>query len=311
MNPSLDFNPHVWLDKYHKASDPLYQKTLRVEIIDGTIEVFEKYKEYYYLTPEGAFRVPLGDQLSKQIQYERNFYYPTTEFISPKSFPDKYETRIYLQNSDSIDTAIKLRNHNYNPLILNMANATHPGGGYRHGAAAQEESLFRRSNYFQFLDPNFCDPRDMGLYPINEFGAIHSSNVLVIRQNESLGYAFLPEPIPLHFVAVAAYPNPPLTNGHLNSDFASKTKRKIRAMFNVALNHKHDALVLGAFGCGAFKNPAYDIAQLFKEVILEYWNKLRLVVFAILEDQNTFKSHNPNGNYLPFQKCFADLLSFS
>ena len=30
--------------------------------------------------------------------------------------------------------------------VLNMANATHPGGAYTHGAAAQEENMFRRSD---------------------------------------------------------------------------------------------------------------------------------------------------------------------
>ncbi len=34
----------------------------------------------------------------------------------------------------------------------------------------------------------------------------------------------------------------------------------------MAIAHGHDAVVLGAFGCGAFRNPAAHMAQLFKEV---------------------------------------------
>ncbi|CAF1539704.1 unnamed protein product, partial [Rotaria sordida] len=30
-----------------------------------------------------------------------------------------------------------------------MASATRPGGGYRKGDGAQEENLFRRSDYYQ------------------------------------------------------------------------------------------------------------------------------------------------------------------
>ncbi|CAF5160363.1 unnamed protein product, partial [Rotaria sp. Silwood1] len=38
-----------------------------------------------------------------------------------------------------------------------MANATNPGGGYRKGDGAQEENLFRRSDYYQSLDSDVAD----------------------------------------------------------------------------------------------------------------------------------------------------------
>jgi hypothetical protein len=43
------------------------------------------------------------------------------------------------------------------------------GGGYRRGAGAQEENLFRRSNYVQFLD-TFEGNANPPEYPLDTFG---------------------------------------------------------------------------------------------------------------------------------------------
>ena len=74
-----------------------------------------------------------------------------------------------------------------------------------------------------------------------------------------------------------------------------------------ALRHGHDSLVLGTLGCGAFCNPPSRIARLFHEVFEEpeFKNKYRLISFAILDDHNAHRSHNPEGNYLPFVKEFG------
>ena len=37
-------------------------------------------------------------------------------------------------------------------------------------------------------------------------------------------------------------------------------------MFRVGLDQGHDSIILGAWGCGAFKNPVDVMASLFKEV---------------------------------------------
>mgnify|MGYP000199309063 CR=1 FL=1 len=71
--------------------------------------------------------------------------------------------------------------------------------------------------------------------------------------------------------------------------------------------HGHDSLVLGALGCGAFCNPPRHIARLFHEVMEEpeFLNKYRYLVFAIIDDHNSRKSHNPEGNFKPFADEFA------
>eukprot|EP00969_Alexandrium_andersonii_P056787 2503838-Alexandrium_andersonii.AAC.1 len=47
--------------------------------------------------------------------------------------------------------------------VLNMAAKSHPGGGVRRGAGAQEENLHRRSDAFRFLERQV---QGGNLYPI-------------------------------------------------------------------------------------------------------------------------------------------------
>jgi uncharacterized protein (TIGR02452 family) len=65
--------------------------------------------------------------------------------------------------------------------------------------------------------------------------------------------------------------------------------------------------VLSAFGCGAFANPPNHVALLFKQVFNEeeFKNHFRLVVFSIIDDHNSRKEQNPEGNVLPFSKVFG------
>ncbi len=64
---------------------------------------------------------------------------------------------------------------------------------------------------------------------------------------------------------------------------------KIRTLFRVALINNHDVLLLGAFGCGAFRNNPIDIATCFKNVLLEasFKNKFSEIYFAIIDNEPT------------------------
>ncbi|CAF4777263.1 unnamed protein product, partial [Rotaria sp. Silwood2] len=102
-------------------------------------------------------------------------------------------------------------------------------GGYRKGDGAQEENLFRRSDYCRSLDVGLDDVHkrpstryhcssnckldrlsdDSTMYPMNEFGAIYTSGITVFRQSEDTGYAFMKKPLEgVCSLAMAAYRDP-------------------------------------------------------------------------------------------------------
>ena len=151
------------------------------------------------------------------------------------------------------------------------------------------------------------DPERSWTYRLPEIACVYSTNVFIIRASEAEGYAFLLHPVPMSFLALSAYCNPPLTSNKqkLSPEIVEKTKQKMRCMFATGLLYGHDSLVLSALGCGAFRNPPCHMAQLFKEVLLEkeFVNRYKLISFAIIDDHDA----KGKGNYQPFVEVFGKL----
>ncbi|MFD0589015.1 TIGR02452 family protein [Paenibacillus sp. GCM10027627] len=62
-------------------------------------------------------------------------------------------------------------------------------------------------------------------------------------------------------------------------------RRRIEKIFSVALAHRHETIVLGACGCGVFKNEPSEIAALFREVLEspKYAGAFKKAVFAVYD----------------------------
>ena len=195
--------------------------------------------------------------------------------------------------------------------------------GVLNGSAAQEENIFRRSNLFaslyQYADyaAQYGIVKNKKQYPLDRnYGGIYTPNATVFRSSESSGYALLQSPFQTSTVSVPAINRPELVkiNGmfRLAQHLIEPTKEKIRTVLRIAGKYRHNALVLSAFGCGAYSNPPEHIAALFREVFAEteFKNRFALVVFAIISDANSNRAHNPNGNFEPFRKVFDEISEF-
>lgn len=226
----------------------------------------------------------------------------------------RHKTEITVVNQDCLYAAKELVDDGYIPVVINNASFKRPGGGVTGGSAAQEENLCRRTNLYESI---FRFNKDMakeyGLpveeeqYPLPVMnGAIYSPSIAVFKASEDKNYDYLDEPFMVDIITIAALKNPAMKDGKMDKWSRDVTKNKIKMMLNLGIYWENDAIVLGAFGCGAFANPPEEIAQIFKEVLDEpdYRDKFEKVVFAIIDDHNAHKEHNPRGNLVPFQEVF-------
>jgi uncharacterized protein (TIGR02452 family) len=80
---------------------------------------------------------------------------------------------------------------------------------------------------------------------------------------------------------------------------------KIRTIFRMGIEHGNDALVLGAFGCGAYALLPSAVAPLFRIVMEEpeFKNKFKLLVFAMLERPR--RPQGLDGHFAPFYREFG------
>ena len=184
--------------------------------------------------------------------------------------------------------ARRLARYGLNVVALNFASARNPGGGWLTGAEAQEESLARSSALVAALTaPGPCaahyadgsGSRD-ALYTHD---MIYSPAVPVFRDEASL--QLLPQPWPLAFISAAAPNAGVAVRKHAVSAKAVEAIYAERAERVLALAHKrgHDAIVLGAWGCGVFQNDPPMVARVFGRLLHgRFRGCFRVVAFPIL-----------------------------
>ena len=59
--------------------------------------------------------------------------------------------------------------------------------------------------------------------------------------------------------------------------------KRARNILNVAIKNEDDYLILGAFGCGAFRNNPEIVAKAYKDVLQDYMYCFKVIDFAIID----------------------------
>lgn len=190
--------------------------------------------------------------------------------------------------------------------VLNFASATTPGGGVRKGASAQEECLCRVSTLYPCLDSKeawkeFYTPNRASKNPLHSDAVIYTPGVIVIKDDD---LRLLPEWFDVDVITCAA-PNlrEKPSNGYNLSDgclgvslpddeLKSLHVSRARAILSVAAWHGVESLVLGAFGCGAFRNPPEVVAAAYKEVLEEFEGHFYNVEFAVYCRDGETRNHD-------------------
>lgn len=282
-----------------------YQKIrdLRVKVFRNTMSIV---KERKYWVPGMAPKELYDFSDTKQPEFYKD------KIVLPKTGKGgTVKTKFFVVNEDCLDLAQRL--YEKKPAVLNMASRRQPGGGVLSGSGAQEESIFRRTDIFKYLyqfseiGAQFGIKQRPEQYPLDRnFGGIYTPGVQVFRKGEKDGYE-LTWPSFVDFISVAGMNRPELKDSEHVADYlVEPIKNKMRTILRIALLHDHTCLVLGALGCGAFRNPPRHVARMFHEVFEEpeFKGRFTEVYFAILEDHNSHNSHNPQGNLRPFIEEF-------
>ena len=194
--------------------------------------------------------------------------------------------------------------------VLNMANAHVPGGAYVEGAAAQEENMFRRTDcHFRIGDDEYDRAADRyraastrrlcaadGAVPLD----VRLPRVCIRGQEDrsraDLGYAWLrdDEVFPFFELRAAAQD---LRDG--TAFDPREARRRIAAQLDTLVAHGVRHAVLGAFGCGAFCNPAEAVAAIYRAEIEARRPAFVRIAFAV------FAAGYGPGNFAPFARVLA------
>lgn len=194
---------------------------------------------------------------------------------------------------DNYALSVSLNNTNNKVAALNFASYKHPGGMFMQGSGAQEESLCHISILYNVLEcfndsyyKNNKKALNKGLY-LNR--ALYTPNVL-FDFGEAKCFCDIITCAAPNISSLIRYGGP-LSQNQL-SEIYSVLKSRINYVLKIAASNNVDTLILGAFGCGVFRNNPYDVAGIFKEEInTNFKNVFNTVIFAIpdLKTYNTFK----------------------
>lgn len=179
---------------------------------------------------------------------------------------------------------------------LNYASAKNPGGGFLRGAKAQEEDLARCSALYlcQITKPDYYAENRAFPSTLYTDHLIYSPDVPFFRDEN---HELLEEPFLLSVITSPA-PNAGealLDNPTLGDEILNVLDRRAAMVLAAAGHFQHRTLILGAWGCGVFKNNPHDVANIFANWLdhprfLGLFDRIVMAVYDKSPGQKTLKA---------------------
>lgn len=226
---------------------------------------------------QGFYTNAFGEKIiikSAQQYSEDNtkVYSPTeTDILIRKNIlnlPSK-ATNYKVVNDTTLNVVRKMLEAGYDKILcLNFASAKNPGGGFLNGSSAQEESIARATGLYP------CLLNALEYYNTNRSTQsciytdymIYSPDIPIIKKEDG---QYLE-----NFCTVSIITAPAVNAGvvrerepHSVPEIEVVMKRRIEKVLRISFEHGHKNLVLGAWGCGVFRNSPEEVSRYFKEVI--------------------------------------------
>ena len=209
------------------------------------------------------------------------------------------KAKIVVSGKRSLEAAEPYARQGKKVCVLNFASASNPGGGVVNGSSAQEECLCRCTTLYPCLNTDtmwsaFYSPHRKANNPLYNNDCIYTPEVCVFKSDINF-----PEPLPQSEwwkvnILTCAAPNLRERPSNAMNPHAGATAAKISPteleklltarvcrIFEVAVANGNEVLILGAFGCGAFRNPPALVARVFYNVMQDYLDRFDVIEYAV------------------------------
>jgi uncharacterized protein (TIGR02452 family) len=237
---------------------------------------------------DGQYLAPSGQLVSIRAQVERalagTVLYRPDEVATLPLPRREGRARCEVTSETTGAAARRLCEEGARVVLLNFASARNPGGGFLRGAKAQEEDLARCSALYSSLitKPGYYEANRGQSSLLYTDHLIYSPDVPFFR-DERLD--FLERPF---FPSVITSPAPNAGEVLARDERArpqihEALVRRARQVLAVAAKHEHRTLVLGAWGCGVFRNDPVEVADVFANLLDDSGGTFERVVFAVWE----------------------------
>ncbi len=221
------------------------------------------------------------------------------ESVSTPVAQTEKKAKIVVSGKRSLEAAEPYAKQGKKVCVLNFASASNPGGGVVNGSSAQEECICRCTTLYPCLNNDtmwsaFYAPHRKANNPLYNNDCIYTPDVCVFKSDINF-----PEPLPqaewwkVNILTCAA-PNLRERPSNTMNPHAGATAAKIspaeleklltarvRRIFEVAVANENEVLILGAFGCGAFRNPPALVASVFYNVMQDYLDRFDVIEYAV------------------------------